>query len=300
MKVVIAGGSGFIGEALVRHLIQNGHDTAVLTRNPEHVDLGRPVVWDGKSQGPWTNEAASADALINLAGDNLAAGRWTASRKRKLIESRVEPTRALVEAMKSQPQRKRVFVSASAVGYYGSRGEEELTESSSRGEGFLAELVSRWEDEARAADNVSRLVILRFGVVIGRDGGALKKMLFFFRMGVGGRVSSGRQWMSWIAREDVARIIEWAMTHEVVRGVQNASSPNPVRNHEFTTALGRALHRPTIFPVPGFVLKALYGQMAEDTLLTSQRVIPARPEKGGFRFDFETVDSALQYALRRP
>ncbi|HUP46063.1 MAG TPA: TIGR01777 family oxidoreductase [Thermoanaerobaculia bacterium] len=299
MRVVVSGGSGFIGQALVRHLIQQGHDTAVLTRHPDKVNLGRPLLWDAKSQGAWSGDAAAADAVINLAGENIGEGRWVAARRRRLIDSRLDATGALVEAMRTQPSRARVFVSASAVGYYGPRGDEELDETASRGEGFLAEMAARWEEEARAADSVSRVVILRFGVVIGPGGGALAKMLLPFRLGLGGRISSGRQWFSWISRDDAARVIDWAMTNEGAAGVYNATAPGPVRNRELTSALARALHRPAIFPIPAIVMKVLFGQMAEETLLSGQRVVPSRLLANGFRFERNAIDSALQYALHR-
>lgn len=297
MKVIIAGGSGFIGEAVVRQLLDQGHAVSVLTRDPARVKAGRPLPWDPKSPGAWTAEVAAADAVVNLAGENIGDGRWTRARKQRLLASRVDATRALVGAMQTAPGGKRAFISASAVGFYGPHGDEELDESALRGAGFLADLASQWEAEARAADPIARLVILRLGVVIGAGGGALAKMLVPFKLGVGGRIGSGEQWMSWISRDDVVRLIEWAISHDEVRGVLNATAPHPVRNRDFTRTLGRALHRPAILPIPGPALRLLFGQMADETLLTGQRVMPDAAVKKGFRFSQDTIESALQRAL---
>lgn len=293
MKVTIAGGSGFIGEAVVRDLLSQGHDVTVLTRNPQNAGAGRPLVWDGRNQGAWSKDAAAADVVINFAGENIGE-RWTEARKSRLIESRVGATRALLAAMAAEPQRKRTFISASAVGFYGPRGDEILDENASRGEGFLADLAARWEEEARAADRLARLVVFRFGVVLGNGGGALAKMLLPFKLGVGGRIGSGRQWFSWVALEDAVRAVSWAIADESVRGVFNITAPNPVTNAGFTRALGRALHRPTLFPIPSAVMKLVFGQMAEETLLAGQRVIPSLAINKGFRFVHNTVASALQ------
>ena len=298
MKVTIAGGSGFIGEAVVRELLSQGHDVAVLTRNPQKSSAGRPLAWDGKTQGAWSKDVAAADVVINLAGENIGE-RWTGERKVRLIESRVSATRALVAAIGADPQRKRTFINASAIGFYGPRGDEILDETAAKGDGFLADLAARWEEEARAAEKFARLVIFRFGVVLGSGGGALAKMLLPFKLGVGGRIGSGRQWFSWVALEDVTRAILWAVKDGNVRGVFNITAPNPVTNAHFTRALGRALHRPTVLPIPSAGLKILFGQMADETLLSGQRVIPSRIVERGFRFDHDTVESALQRALER-
>lgn len=298
MKVTIAGGSGFIGEAVVRELLSQGHEVAVLTRNPQKTGAARPLVWDGKTQGAWSKDVAAADVVINLAGENIGE-RWTEERKVRLIESRVGATRALVAAIGAEPQRKRTFINASAIGFYGPRGDEILDETATKGEGFLADLAARWEEEARAAEKLARLVIFRFGVVLGSGGGALAKMLLPFKLGVGGRIGSGHQWFSWVSLDDVTRAILWAIKDENVRGVFNITAPNPVTNAHFTRALGRALHRPTVFPIPSAGLKILFGQMADETLLSGQRVIPSRMIERGFRFDHDTVESALQRALTR-
>jgi len=298
MRVVVAGGSGFIGEHLVRRFLARGDDVAVLSRNPSRVKAGRGVQWDAEHQGAWAGDVAAADVIINLTGENIGEGRWTEARKGRLIESRVNSTRALVDAFRSAPSRQRTFINASAVGYYGNRGDEEIDETSSRGSGFLADLVARWEEEARAAQNLARAVILRFGVVFDGGGGALPKMILPFRFGVGGPVGNGRQWMSWIDRDDLLRLIEWTIDHESASGVYNATAPRPVRNRDFAKAAGRVLRRPSFLPVPAFALRLALGQMADEVLLGSLRVMPARAVREGFTFSHPDVETSLQRTLR--
>jgi uncharacterized protein (TIGR01777 family) len=297
MKIVVAGGSGFVGEPLVRRLLARGGEVVVLTRNASHVRAGRAVEWDARSQGPWAEEAASADVVINLAGENIGEGRWTAERKKRLIASRLDATHAIVEALRRKPASPRTMIQASAVGFYGNRGDEPLDEQSARGEGFLSELVERWEGAAREAEPLARLVVLRFGVVLG-DGGALKKMLLPFRFGAGGPVGNGAQWMSWIDRDDALGLIEWAIDRDAARGTYNATSPQPVRNRDFARAAGRALHRPSWIPAPAFALRLAFGEMAEEVLLGGQRVVPRRAEAEGFRFEQPALDAALGHELR--
>lgn len=294
MRIAITGGSGFLGVPLVRALLARGDDVAVLTRDPAHVEAGRAVTWSGN----WQEEVASADAIVNLAGENVGGGRWTAERKHRIVESRVRATQSLVDALKAQPGRKRVLVSASAIGFYGVRGDEPLDEQASPGSGFLADVVRRWEDLAHGADGVARVVILRFGVVLGRNGGALGKMLLPFRLGAGGPLGSGQQWMSWVDRDDVIRMILWAIDRDGARGVYNVTAPAPVRNREFTRALGAAVHRPAFLPAPAFGLKLLFGEMADEMLLGGQRVVPARAVSEGFSFEYPTLAAALEHALR--
>jgi uncharacterized protein len=298
MRIVIAGGSGFLGEPLVKRLVARGDDVAVLSRNPAKVRAGRGVAWDGRTQGPWNAEVAAADVVINLAGENIGAGRWTDERKKQLVASRLDATGAIVEALRSAPPRERTLLNASATGYYGLRADEELDEGAPRGAGFLAELVEKWERAAREAESVARVVILRFGVVLAPDGGALVKMMLPFKLGAGGPVGSGAQWMSWIDRDDALRIIEWAIDHPQVRGTYNATAPQPVRNRDFARALGRALHRPAFMPAPAFALRIAFGQMADEVLLGGQRVVPRRAEKEGFTFDVPTVEASFARHLR--
>lgn len=297
MKIVVAGGSGFIGEPLVRRLLAKGHDVAVLSRNPAKVKAGRGVAWDAKSQGGWSAEVAAADAVINLAGENVGEGRWTEARKKRLVDSRLDSTHALIAAMRREPQRKRTFLNASAVGLYGDRGDETLDESADAGRGFLASLVTRWEAAAREAEPLARLVLVRFGVVLAPDGGALAKLLLPFRLGAGGPIGSGKQWMSWIDRDDALRLIEWVLETELARGAYNATAPHPATNREFAKTLGAALHRPALLPTPAFALKLAFGQMADEALLASQRAVPARAEREGFRFEYPTLATSLPHQL---
>jgi uncharacterized protein (TIGR01777 family) len=241
----------------------------------------------------------AADVVVNLTGENVGAGRWTSQRKRRILDSRIEATRILAEAIRTSRGKSKTLINASAVGYYGPHGDELLDEKSPSGAGFLAEVVRRWEEEAHRADDATRVVIFRFGVVLAADGGALKKMLLPFRLGVGGPIGSGQQWMSWVDREDVLRAIDWAIDHPSVRGVYNITSPAPVINREFARALGRALHRPALMPIPAFVLRAVFGEMADEMLLSGQRVVPARATAEGFSFAYPTIDASLAHGLVR-
>jgi uncharacterized protein (TIGR01777 family) len=294
MKIVVAGGTGFIGEPLVRKLEARG-EVVVLTRDPSRVRRGRGVAWDGKTTGDWTREVADADAVVNLAGENIAGGRWTDERKRRLVASRLDATGTLVAAMQKTPRQKRTFLSASAIGFYGDRGDETLDESATNGSGFLADLVVQWENAARTAETVARVVIVRLGVVLAKGGGALGKMELPFRLGAGGPIGSGGQWMSWVDRDDVVRLIDWSLGEERAQGIYNATAPEPVRNREFVAALGKALHRPAILPAPAFALRLAFGQMADETLLAGQRVLPARALAEGFEFTRPTLREALQH-----
>jgi hypothetical protein len=293
MKVVVAGGSGFIGRPLVRALLARGADVAVLSRDPASVRDGRPVGWEGVGEA-----VREADAIVNLAGENVGGGRWTAARRQRILQSRLEATGRLGDALRAAPERPRTFVSASAVGFYGLHGDERLDESAASGGGFLAEVTRQWEAAAREGEAFARLAILRFGVVLAAEnGGALAKMMMPFRFGAGGPVGNGRQWMSWIDRDDVVRMILWALDNEAVRGVYNATSPEPVRNRDFARALGRAMHRPAILPAPAFALRLLFGDMANEVLLGGQRVLPARAAREGFVFEYPNLDRALAHAL---
>jgi uncharacterized protein (TIGR01777 family) len=299
-RIIVAGGSGFIGEPLVRRLIARGDDVAVLTRNPSNVRAGRAVVWSPPSQGSWSDEATNADVVINLAGENVGAGRWTAERKKRIMGSRIAATSAVVEAMSRKPSQPRTLISASATGFYGDRGDEPLDESSPAGSGFLAEVTKRWEERARAAEPFARVVILRFGVVLAKDGGALAKLLLPFRLGAGGPMGSGQQWMPWIDRDDILRIIEWSIDRDATRGTYNATAPNPARNRDFARALGRVLHRPAFLPTPAIALRfALGSEMANEMLLGGQRVVPKHAENEGFEFAHADLDAALHHAVSR-
>ncbi len=245
---------------------------------------GFDVQWNPET-GELGAAAVGAEAVINLAGASIAQGRWTGRRKKLLRESRVDTTKALVNALAKMAARPRVLVSASAIGYYGNRGEEVLREESSPGGDFLSEVAREWEAEAEKAEALGiRVVRVRFAVILARDGGALPQMARLFRLGVGGKIGSGKQWMSWIGVEDVVGIVRLALENGAVRGAVNVVAPAPVRNVEFTAALARALHRPALFPAPAFALRLVLGEMADPLLLSSMRVVPAQLEKLGYKF----------------
>jgi hypothetical protein len=298
LKITISGASGLIGRRLLKILSTEGHSIEVLSRHagtnlPGGVKLS---VWDPMKSEPPAESIRDSDAVIHLAGEAIAQ-RWTAEAKRLIRESRIVGTRNLVSALKKLAKPPQVLVCASAIGYYGSRGDEVLTESSAPGTGFLPELCQAWEREAGAAESFGvRVVPIRTGVVLDPRGGALQKMLPPFKMGVGGKVAGGRQWMSWIHIEDLAGIYRYALANPL-RGAINGTSPNPATNADFTTELGRALKRPTIFPVPGFALRVMFGEMSE-VVLGSQRVLPKRTEEAGFRFRFPQLGAALADVLR--
>jgi len=294
MKIVIAGGSGLVGRALTRSLTKRGDDVVVLSRDPSTVREGRGVAWGGASDA-WKGEIRDAAAVINLAGSGIADKRWTDARKRDLRESRISATRALVEALTASPGPGRAFVSASAVAYNGPGGDEKLDESAGPDDSFLSRLAVDWESEAMRADCAARVVVFRIGIVLATEGGALAKMLPPFRLGIGGRLGSGKQWMSWIHIDDLVAMFEWAIANPAARGAYNATAPGPVTNAQFRRALGARLRRPTIIPAPGFALKTMFGEMAEPLLLTGQRVVPARATGQGFSF----VNASLEGGLNR-
>ena len=270
MRVAVTGASGFVGGALVRALQSAGDEIIVVPRN--------------------TADIGDADAVVHLAGAPIAV-RWTERRKREILESRVEGTRRIVDAIARRKTPPRVLVSASAIGFYGNRGDELLSEESAPGADFLANVVRDWEAAATAVP--TRSVQLRFGIVLGPRGGALAKMLPPFRIGMGGRLGAGTQWMSWISMHDLVRVIRFAIEASALGGPVNAVAPNPVTNTEFTATLGHVLHRPAILPVPAVALRTLFGEMASLTMLASQRVMPSRLEHVRFRFDHANLESAL-------
>jgi uncharacterized protein (TIGR01777 family) len=309
MKIVIAGGSGFLGRALTARLEVDGHDVVVLTRRPAATSgRVRRVVWqpDGTAPPPeagqptsWARELEDADAVVNLAGEGIADRRWTASRKRALLESRVHSTRSLVAAIRAGSRRPHTFVQASAVGYYGAAGDEVLDESSPPGSDFFAGICMNWEAEARAVEALGcRLVIIRNGVVLARYGGALKRMLPPFLFFVGGPIATGRQYFSWIELDDWTALVAWAIATTSVTGALNGTAPEPVTNAQFAKALGRAVGRPSWIPVPGFVLRLLVGELADAGLINGQRVTPKRALSLGFTFRYPSIDAALAEAVR--
>jgi hypothetical protein len=304
MKVVIAGGSGFLGTALTRTLIGEGHDVVILTRQqPAAAPTRRltPVAWnpDGQS-GAWAAALEGADAVVNLAGESIAARRWSKAHKEALRNSRLMATRSITTAIREAARPPRILVSGSAVGYYGDRGDETLTETSAPGRDFLAELAKDWEAAANDVAHVTRVAFIRTGIVLDRREGALPKMLPPFLMFVGGPLASGTQYMPWIHRDDWVRLVAWTITDEGARGPLNATSPRPVTNREFSTALGRALKRPSLLPAPAFALRLALGEMADALLLSGQRALPVRATELGFSFRYVNIDEALADIFNRP
>ncbi len=297
MKVAVAGASGFIGSAVARRLAAGGHEVVRLVRRP--AERADEVAWHPSSceVEQWERLEGVA-AVVNLGGANLAAGRWTPERKEEIQRSRVECTRTLVAVMAHMNHHPRAFVCASAVGYYGDRGEEELTEASGRGQGFLADLCHAWEEEARIAESVGiRPVMLRMGLVLGPGGGVLTRMLPAFRCGVGGHLGDGRQWMSWIGLEDLTEAVVWVLDQPQLSGPVNAVAPAGVRNAEFAAKLGHVLGRPAVMAVPAVMLRALFGEMADEALLASTRVRPARLHEAGFHFRQTDLEGVLRRAV---
>lgn len=303
MKVIITGATGLIGSALVRSLLADGHEVTRLVRGGRK---GAPS--PGVSDAEWDPAAGTADAaalegcdgVVHLAGEPVAEGRWTDEKKRRIRESRVRGTRLVAETLAGLARKPRVLVSASATGYYGDRGAELLTEESAPGRDFLSEVCREWEAAARqAAEAGIRVVHPRIGVVLDADGGALPRMLTPFKMGVGGRLGSGRQYMSWITLPDVVSVIRRALEDEALRGPVNAVSPQPVTNEEFTKTLGRVLGRPTLFAVPEFAARLAFGEVADALLLSSQRVEPARLKEAGFSYADPELEGALRRVLKK-
>jgi uncharacterized protein len=295
--IAITGATGLIGSALVDRLRAQGHIVRRIVRSaPSPGD----VLWDPSHDLLAAGALTGVDAVVNLAGEPIAH-RWTAERKRALRESRVRGTAMLARAVTALPVKPRVFLSGSAVGYYGDRGDELLDETAAPGEGFLPQLTIDWEAAtAPIADAGVRVVLLRTGIVLSPAGGALEKLLPIFKLGGGGPLGSGMQWMSWITLDDHVRAMQHALFSEGMRGAANLTAPAPVRNAEFAATLGRVLGRPAVLPVPAFALELLYGEMARATLLAGQRVMPAALASAGFQFEKPTLEGALRRVLNRP
>lgn len=301
LTVAISGASGLIGTNLTHFLTTGGHRVLPMVRQERRIE-GDAIYWN-----PYTGEIdaeglSRADAVVHLAGASLAGGRWTDERKKIILESRLKGTDLLARTLAGLPGGPKTLLCASAVGFYGNRGDERLDESSSGpGDGFLADVVQKWEAASRPAERAGlRVVHLRQGVVISPAGGALAQMLLPFKLGVGGRLGSGRQYFSWIDMDDMMGIVLRALYEDTLSGVVNATAPNPVTNATFTDALGRVLGRPTIIPVPRFALKVAFGQLGEEALLWGQRVLPSRLEAEGFRWFYEGVEDSLRFQLGRP
>jgi uncharacterized protein (TIGR01777 family) len=302
MRIIITGGSGLIGRALAASLAADGHEVILLSRTPERA-TGLPVGvraagWNGRTAAGWSSLADGAEAIVNLAGESIAAGRWTPERKRRIRDSRLDAGRAVVEAVQAASNRPRVVIQASAVGYYGPHGDEEITEQTPPGNDFLAQaVVVEWEASTAPVEALGvRRAIIRTGVVLSEDGGALPRLMLPFKFFAGGRLGSGRQWFPWIHIADEVRAIRFLIDSQAASGPFNLSAPNPLTNAEFSRILGRVLGRPTLVPTPAPALRLLFGEMAT-VLLDGQRALPGRLLDLGFTFRFPEAEAALRDLL---
>ncbi|PWB76133.1 TIGR01777 family protein [candidate division GN15 bacterium] len=297
MRILITGARGLIGTALVERLTGAGHDIVTLTRSDADTGRGH-YAWNPETGECDIRALRAVDVIVHLAGENIGARRWTPEQKRRLRDSRIKSTALLVDTISRLDHRPRVLVSASAVGYYGNRGDELLTETSAPGGGFLSDLCRDWEAEAMKAMPLGlRVVCTRTGMVLSRHGGTLERLFPMFRIGLGGSLGSGNQYWSWITLQDAVRAIEFAITGDRITGPVNVVSPNPVTNAEFTKSLARVLHRPAIFPVPAPILRLALGEMADSLVLAGQRAVAARLTDAGFCFEHPDLSSAFRAIL---
>jgi uncharacterized protein (TIGR01777 family) len=297
MKILISGSHGLVGTALIQALESEGHDIFRLVRHAPNAET--EIEWSPDRYSIALARLEGFDAVVHLAGESIAEGRWTDEKKKRIRESRVKGTRLLGDALANLTNSPKTFVSASAIGYYGDRGDELLNETSAPGNDFLSGVCVEWEKATGLArEKGIRVVNCRFGIILDAKGGALKKMLPPFRMGVGGKIGSGRQWMSWIALDDVVGGIKFALANNSIKGPVNFVAPAPVTNAHFTKILGKVLSRPTIFPIPAFGVRLLFGEMADALLLSSQRVESAVLQNSGYLFKYAQLDSALRHALK--
>ena len=296
MKVLITGSSGLIGSVLIESLASNGHEVVRLLRKKFAKDS---PVWDPENDVIDLADVRDIAAVVHLAGDNIAEGRWNDRKKWGIRNSRVRGTKLLAEFFAASEHKPRIIVSASAVGVYGDRGEELVDETSEPGNGFLADVCQQWEGAtASAVDAGIRVANVRFGLVLSTAGGALKKMLLPFRMGLGGVIGGGKQYMSWVSIDDVVGMIQYVIGNDSMRGPVNLVSPHAVSNHEFTKTLGRVLHRPTIFPMPAFAARLAFGEMANELLLSSTRAIPKKLMNSGYKFRHPELGEAFEHLLK--
>ena len=302
MRIAITGATGLIGKSLCPRLQKEGKELVLFARNTRSAQSSFPgarvLEWDAVAGPPPVGSLDGVDAVVHLLGEGIADGHWSSSRKQAIRESRIEGTRNLVEGLRHSSGPPGLLVSGSAIGFYGSRGDEELDESSERGGGFLGDVCQAWEGQARAAEALgTRTVLLRTGIVLSPRGGALAKMLPPFRMFVGGALGSGKQWMSWIHIDDEVGLIRHILNSDELQGAVNATAPGPVTNSRFSKTLGRVLGRPSIFSVPGLALKLLMGEMAQELLLNGQKVLPRRALASGYSFKFPELEDALRDLL---
>jgi uncharacterized protein len=297
MKVLITGASGLIGTELQKSFAAKGYDMLLASRKEPEDD--RHIQWDIDTGFAEPERLEGIDAVVHLAGENISGLRWTEEKKNAIRDSRVFGTRSVVDAISKLKQKPKVFIASSAIGFYGERGDEEVTESSAAGLNFLADVSKEWEAESRRAEDAGvRTVLLRTGIVLSKDGGALGTMLTPFRLGVGGVIGSGKQWMSWISMDDHIAAINYAIENENLRGAVNSVSPNPVTNEEFTKTLGDVLYRPTFLPLPEFAVSMLFGEMGDALLLASTKVLPKRLQNAGFEFKYPQLKQAIEHAVK--
>lgn len=299
MRVLITGASGLIGTALQKSFSEKGYEMLLASRSEpkdrDHIQWSMETGFAADD----LSRLEGLDAVIHLAGESISGLRWTEEKKKAIRDSRILGTRTMIETFARLEKKPKVFISGSAIGFYGDRGDDQMTETSSAGDTFLAGVCREWESESRRAEDMGiRTVLFRTGIVLSKDGGALATMLTSFKLGVGGVVGDGKQWMSWISLDDVVAIVNFALENENVRGAVNAVSPNPVTNEEFTKTLGSVLYRPTFLPLPEFAVNLLFGEMGDALLLDSTRVAPKRLEEMGFKFEFPQLKEALENALK--
>jgi hypothetical protein len=303
MRVVITGATGFIGKDLCQELAKN-YEIAALSRNAEKArkslgQLAAVVHWDGKSAAGLVSQVEGALAVINLAGENLGSGRWNQAKKERILHSRLDAIEAIAEAVKQVQKKPKVLIQASAIGYYGSRQDEPLDETSPPGEGFLANVCRSIENASHDIERLGvRCVIIRSGVVLGSQAGALPRLAKPFRFYLGGHLGSGKQWFSWISLDDEVAAIRFLMENENLRGAFNLTAPQPVKMRDLCETLGKVLHRPAWLAVPGFILRLALGQMADEMLLSGQKVLPERLLEAGFKFEYPTIENALSAIVR--
>ena len=297
MKVLITGASGLIGTELQKSFEAKGYDMLLASRKDPTDD--QHIQWDIEAGFSDPEKLEGIDSVVHLAGESISGLRWTEEKKKAIRESRVLGTRSVVDAISGLKQKPKVFIASSAIGFYGERGDEAVTESSAAGKNFLADVCKEWEAESRRAEDAGvRTVLLRTGIVLSKDGGALGTMLLPFKLGVGGVIGSGKQWMSWISMDDHIAAINFAIENENLRGAVNSVSPNPVTNEEFTKTLGEVLYRPTILPLPEFAVSMIFGEMGDALLLSSTNVLPKRLEDAGFEFKFPRLKPAIEHAVQ--
>jgi uncharacterized protein (TIGR01777 family) len=302
-RIIVTGATGFIGKALCFRLLEEKYEVVALSRSREKGKKifgseATVIEWDGKSSEVWQGYVNGAYAVVNLAGENIGSGRWAPKRKQAILQSRLDAGRAVVEAAKSAKEKPRVIIQASAIGYYGSRGDEIIDESSSPGEGFLTEVAKKWEQSTQGVESLEiRRVIIRSSIVLGKEGGVFLRLVKPFRFFVGGHLGRGKQWFSWIHLEDEVKAILFLIEREDLSGVFNLTAPHQLVQKDFYHILGKIMKRPSWLPVPGFVLRLIFGEMAKETLLSGQRVTPRRLEEAGYQFLYPQAELAIKEIL---